>query len=186
MEVGKRQPAEFLPPIVQNCCSQPSFIGSNPAWHAMVRVNPATIETFLQIRKLLLVKYWTKWGNTVNILSPEKDVNSRTLKWRMNFKGCSDVPAAGHGKECESNRSKLSASSESSLPPPGECPSLSRSKKDLGKGCKSRKIESSLLPPRACSAFSRSEKEIPNQSSCQATAEMFSFLNIFHCPPAES
>ena len=38
--IGKRQPAEFLPPIVQNCSSRPSFIGSNPPWHAIVRVKP--------------------------------------------------------------------------------------------------------------------------------------------------
>ena len=172
----EEQPAEFLPPIVPNCSSQPSFIGSNPAWHAMVRVNPPTTsetlpacKTFLQIRKLLLRVV----DQVEKYFEPRERCEQSYFEVEIG-EGTSKECWVGLGScrswERHQQVEAICFLSKSSLLHLGECPSLSRSEKDLGKGCKSQKNGGSLLPPRVCSALSRLEKEIPNQSSCQATA----------------
>ena len=97
VRLGRVRPRNFYHPLFGNCCSQPSFIGSNPPRHAMVHVlsPPHASKTFLEIRKLPL-EYCTRWRNTFDIMSPWNEDLEETSK------DCWDVASEGLEKGCES------------------------------------------------------------------------------------
>ena len=175
--IGKSSPRNFYHPLSQTApLSLPLLAQTQPGMQWCVSTLPPQVKPCLQIRKLLL-RVLDQVEKYSQYFEPRERCEQSYFEVEIG-EGTSKECWVGLGScrswERHQQVEAICFLSKSSLLHLGECPSLSRSEKDLGKGCKSQKNGGSLLPPTVCQGW---RKRFPTN---QAAKPLLSFENIVH------